>query len=452
MKKNIELGWENELEDINKMNFPIFIYASAFGLLIYSVYDYFSIPSQWKVFLVLRLICSFIGILLIWLIRNQKILVRNAMIIFLSGVYLFFSYGASLQNTNNQLLTWNLSVIVAGLFWPFFVITVPKNINLILSLFFLTTYLLFYYLFSNFSIQNLLIQGGAFFIFGILGSVIINFAKYNMLYKNFKLRHELSLSKNKLEMTNNDLNEANKVKNKLFSIIAHDLRSPFNSLIGFSDLLLNRALLTSDTELQKYSSIINDGLTKSFNYLNNLLEWSRMQSDEIKYQPVGINVNNLVEEVKELLIVQAQNKNINIKHTSEHKVEIFADKNMMKIVVINLVSNAIKFSHQRADVLISCEKSDTHVKISIQDYGIGMSEETIKKLFRVDESYSTPGTNNEKGTGLGLVLSNDFIKKHGGTIDVKSELGKGSVFCICLPLNGEKEKKAVNPIDGYAGI
>lgn len=439
MKKNIELGWENELEDINKMNFPLFIYASAFGLLIYSVYDYFSIPSQWEVFLLLRLICSFIGILLIWLNRNKKISVRNAVIIFLSGVYLFFSYGASLQNTNNQLLTWNLSVIVAGLFWPYFVITVSKKISLILSLFFLTTYLVFYYLFSNFSIQNLLIQGGAFFIFGILGSVIINTAKHNMQYKNFKLRHELSLSKNKLEMINNDLNEANKEKNKLFSIIAHDLRSPFNSLIGFSDLLLNRASLTTDAELQKYSSIINDGLTKTFSYLTNLLEWSRLQSDAIKYQPESIDVNDLVNEVKEVLIVQAQNKNISIKYTLEDQIEIFADKNMIKIVLINLVSNAIKFSHHGADVLISCEKSDTQFTMSIQDNGIGMSKETVNKLFRVDESFSTPGTNNEKGTGLGLVLSNEFIKKHGGTIGVKSEIGKGSVFWIFLPINGEKE-------------
>ena len=444
MNKDIEIAWKKELNDINEKNFPLFIYASVFGILVYSVFDYFSIPNQWKSFFIIRLIFSFIGILLLWMNKKQKISVQHSAIIFISCAYLLFSYGASLQTTNNQLSTWNLSTIVAGLFWPYFILIFSKRTNLILNLFFVTTYLLFYYLYSKFSIQTLLVHGGTLFLFGILASYAINYSKYTMQYNNFKLRYELLLSKNKLEIINNELNNANKVKNKLFSVIAHDLRSPFNSLIGFSDLLLDRVSQTSERELHKYSSIINDELNKTYNYLNNLLEWSRLQSNKIKYQPAVINLNDLVNEIKELLVLQAQNKNINIKQTFEHEIEIYADRNMIKIVLINLVSNAIKFSYSGSDILISCKKSDTQVEILVQDQGVGMSEETIKKLFKVEESYSTQGTNNEKGTGLGLVLSHDFIKKHGGTIDVKSKIAKGSTFRIYLPINKYKEKKTVN--------
>jgi signal transduction histidine kinase len=232
---------------------------------------------------------------------------------------------------------------------------------------------------------------------------------------------------------------SNKSKDKLFSIIAHDLRAPFNSLIGFSDLLIEKVSESTDKELKHYSSIINESLNKTYSYLNNLLEWSRLQTNRIEYKPSMFILSDLVEEVKEILIAQAQNKEINIKLSLQSKVQLFADRNMIKIVLINLVSNAIKYSTVGSEITISSKRTNKQDKVFVEDNGVGISEEICQQLFKVEKSFSTPGTNNEKGTGLGLVLCNDFLKKHNGQIDVKSEIGKGSVFCISLPINGKNE-------------
>lgn len=230
-----------------------------------------------------------------------------------------------------------------------------------------------------------------------------------------------------------ELMATNKTKDKLFSIIAHDLRAPFNSLIGFSELLMEQVSQTTDKKIQKYSTIINESLNNTYNYLNNLLEWSRLQSNRIEFHPTIINVSDLIEEVKDFLLVQAQNKEISIKLKLPKQMPIYADRDLIEVVLINLISNAIKYSNHGADVVVSGKHINKQDKIYVEDNGVGMSQESLKKLFKAEESFSTPGTDNEKGTGLGLVLCNDLIQKHGGQLDVKSELGRGSVFCISLP-------------------
>ncbi|MGM0648487.1 MAG: GAF domain-containing sensor histidine kinase [Bacteroidota bacterium] len=236
-----------------------------------------------------------------------------------------------------------------------------------------------------------------------------------------------------------ELIASNKAKDKLFSIIAHDLRAPFNSLIGFSDLLMEQVTRTYDKEIHEYSSIINEALNKTYNYLNNLLEWSRLQSNRIEFQATYFSLFDLVEEVTDLLLVQAQNKDISIKQMLPKQMRVYADRNMLKVVLINLISNAIKYSNVGANVVISGNQASNLDYIYVKDNGVGMSQENSEKLFKVEESFSTPGTNNEKGTGLGLVLCHDFIKKHNGKIKVKSELGKGSTFSISLPSYADKE-------------
>lgn len=239
--------------------------------------------------------------------------------------------------------------------------------------------------------------------------------------------------------TMEELMATNKTKDKLFSIIAHDLRAPFNSLIGFSELLMEQVSQTTDKKIQKYSTIINESLNNTYNYLNNLLEWSRLQSNRIEYHPTIFNVSDLVEEVKDFLLVQAQNKEINIKLKLPQQMPIYADRDLIEVVLINLISNAIKYSNKGADVVVWGKHIDKQDKIYVEDNGVGMSQESLERLFKAEASFSTPGTNNEKGTGLGLVLCNDLIKKHGGQLDVKSELGRGSVFFISLPSQESKE-------------
>ena len=236
-----------------------------------------------------------------------------------------------------------------------------------------------------------------------------------------------------------ELTASNKSKDKLFSIIAHDLRAPFNSLIGFSDLLIEKTSQSTDKELHKYSAITNESLNKTYNYLNNLLEWSRLQTNRIEFKPSNFYISDLVEEVTGILIAQAQNKEIHIKLSLQNNVELFADRNMIKVVLTNLVSNAIKYSRAGSEIIISNKRTNKEDKIIVEDKGVGISKESCQQLFKVEESFSTPGTNNEKGTGLGLVLCNDFVQKHKGHIDVKSEIGKGSVFSVILPINEKKE-------------
>ncbi len=243
----------------------------------------------------------------------------------------------------------------------------------------------------------------------------------------------------RLKKTEQELMTSNKSKDKLFSIIAHDLRAPFNSLIGFSDLLIEKTSHSTDKELQKYSAIINESLNKTYNYLNNLLEWSRLQTNRIEFKPSNFYISDLVEEVKGILIAQTQNKEIHIKLSLQNNVELFADRNMIKIVLTNLVSNAIKYSNVGSEITISNKRTNKEDKIFVEDKGVGISKESCQQLFKVEESFSTPGTNNEKGTGLGLVLCNDFVQKHEGHIDVESEIGKGSVFSVILPINEEKK-------------
>lgn len=232
-----------------------------------------------------------------------------------------------------------------------------------------------------------------------------------------------------------ELTASNKSKDKLFSIIAHDLRAPFNSLIGFSDLLIKKTSQSTDKKLHQYSSIINESLNKTYNYLNNLLEWSRLQTNRIEFAPSSFGLLDLVREVQEILIAQAQNKTIEINIAVQKETRLFADRNMIKIVVINILSNAIKYSNENSIIRISSNRINNQDIIFIEDNGVGMSKDSCEKLFKVEESFSTPGTNNEKGTGLGLVLCHDFVKKHNGQIEVESEIGKGSVFRIILPQN-----------------
>jgi signal transduction histidine kinase len=167
--------------------------------------------------------------------------------------------------------------------------------------------------------------------------------------------------------------------------------------------------------------------------LENLLEWANSQRSKILFDPLSINLNNMLNE--EFLILKdiALKKNIDPRNSVPEKLSVFAYKNMLKTILRNLISNAIKFTHRNGKVEITTSSYKNKVEINVSDNGIGMTKETISKLFRIDGDLSTRGTNNEKDTGLGLLLCKEFARKHGGKILVNSESGKGSVFKLVLP-------------------
>jgi len=229
------------------------------------------------------------------------------------------------------------------------------------------------------------------------------------------------------------LSELNATKDKFFSIIAHDLLSPFNSIVGFSNLLASQIKQKDHEGIEKYAAIIKDSSEQALNLLTNLLEWSRAQTGKIKFNPEYFELVTEINEVIELLSNTAQQKSIMIQKDLPHNLPVFADKLMIHAVLRNLISNAIKFTQVDGDIKISAEQKNNTILVSVDDNGVGIKEENRDKLFRLEGSYSMAGTQNEKGTGLGLLLCTEFIKIHGGNIDFESEAGKGSRFYFTLP-------------------
>jgi signal transduction histidine kinase len=227
--------------------------------------------------------------------------------------------------------------------------------------------------------------------------------------------------------------ELNATKDKFFSIIAHDLKNPFNSILGFSELLLKNIGSYSLEEIEKFAAIIFETSQRTYNLLENLLLWSRSQTGKIEFNPDVYILNTLVEENIEFIRPMALNKQIEINFLSGGCYKVLVDKNMIDTVLRNLLTNAIKFSYGGNEIEVGVYESDKNIIVSIKDFGIGISADDLCKLFRLDSKLSVVGTNKEKGSGLGLLLSREFVEKNYGRIEVSSEVGKGSEFRMILP-------------------
>jgi len=248
-----------------------------------------------------------------------------------------------------------------------------------------------------------------------------------------KQSEELLSQKEALEKIYNELHELNASKDKFFSIIAHDLKNPFSSIIGFSEMLIEEINSNDLSTAGKYATQINTSAVQTFRLLENLLEWANSQRGKISFKPQEINLEDILNE--EFLTVNdaANSKNIELKSSVPEKLVVFADRNMIKTILRNLISNAIKFTYKNGKVDVKAIARDNEVEIAVSDNGIGINKDTIAKLFRIDANLSTRGTENENGTGLGLFLCKEFVEKHGGKIWVESESGKGSIFKLILP-------------------
>ncbi|MBM4170840.1 MAG: PAS domain S-box protein [Ignavibacteria bacterium] len=231
-----------------------------------------------------------------------------------------------------------------------------------------------------------------------------------------------------------ELHQSNSTKDKFFSIIAHDLKNPFITILGFSDLLHSDYNELSDEERLFYIEEMRKSADISHALLQNLLQWSRSQTGRIDFNPQKLSLAKIINDNAELLMPTAQNKEIKIHYNIDPKIYVFADEDMSYTVVRNLISNAIKFTNKDGLVKIYSDVNHDFVTITVEDTGIGMDESVRQNLFMLDQTHSTPGTNNEAGTGLGLLLCKEFVEKNGGTITVESIKGKGSKFIFSLPV------------------
>lgn len=229
------------------------------------------------------------------------------------------------------------------------------------------------------------------------------------------------------------LEELNATKDKLFSIIGHDLKNPFGTLINFSEMLIEDYLDLTDEEKITYLKMINEASQTGHEILDNLLQWSKTQSGKLEFAPQTIDLSDIVDANIALLVSGANNKGVEISSTVNGGTTVFADKLMLKTVIRNLLGNAIKFSNKDGSIKISSVVSGNFIEVCISDNGIGMNADTIKKLFNPSVFHSTAGTANEQGTGLGLLLCKEFVERNGGRIWVESEAGKGSDFKFTVP-------------------
>jgi signal transduction histidine kinase len=245
---------------------------------------------------------------------------------------------------------------------------------------------------------------------------------------------ERKKTESEIKHKNEQLEQLNSEKDKFFSIIAHDLRGPFNGFLGLTQIMAEQFKSLTLSELQEISMGMNKSANNLYNLLNNLLEWSRMQRGSTNFEPTNIPLLPFATSSLSTVMEPATKKRIGISIDIDENLHVLADENMLASTIRNLASNAVKFTPTGGKVSLSAKTTaDGYIELSVHDTGIGMDAETLNNMFKLDVSISRKGTDDEPSTGLGLLLCKDFIEKHGGRIWAESEEGKGSTFYFTLP-------------------
>lgn len=257
----------------------------------------------------------------------------------------------------------------------------------------------------------------------------------NLQRQLIKEKRNLEETLKKLNEVNKELNDANATKDKFFSIIAHDLKNPFTALLGFTEFLRTNFRTLDVKEAEEMIEMLYSSSNTTYKLLEDLLLWSRSQLGKVTFNPEPVKLQEIWKELSEQLSVQAEDKGIILNFKDTLGIELYCDRNMVKTIIRNLVSNAIKFSYKGSDVDIKVHLNGDMAQITVSDKGVGIEKEKIEKLWVVVAHNSTAGTENESGTGLGLVLCKEFIQTNGGEIRVESEIGKGSDFIFTIPVN-----------------
>lgn len=269
--------------------------------------------------------------------------------------------------------------------------------------------------------------------FGLIAGVVLCFS----LIRHFKIRY--NSERNTLEKQREELKELNATKDKFFSIISHDLRSPFNSIIGLSELMASDEESISINELRNYAELTRESASNAYSLLENLLTWARINQGVFPFKPELINIKPIVQKSIETQSNDIASKNINIENNVKDDITVVADKNMLLSVFRNLLSNAIKFSNNNNAITISLNKpNNKDVSVSIIDNGIGMSEKMVNNIFLIDVNTGRPGTMGEPSAGLGLLLCKEFVTIMGGEIWIESKENSGSNFTFSLPVKTDE--------------
>jgi signal transduction histidine kinase len=302
----------------------------------------------------------------------------------------------------------------------------------------------------------------------VLFLIVLVFFKI-IISKNNKLKSEISVRKQaekEVKFKNQQLVKINAQKDKFFSIIAHDLRSPFNSFLGFTELLVEEMNIMTIDQLQKIAHSLRNSANKLYGLLTNLLEWSKIQGGVTQFNPETINLADLFSSTLEIFEDPIMQKEIEIQTLIPENISIIADRHMLETIIRNLISNALKFTKHGEKIIITAREqisfnkelpaiaANNTIEISVKDTGIGMSKEILENLFILEKQTNRKGTDNEPSTGLGLLLCHDFVEKNGGKIRVESDEGIGSTFIFTLrsgngKLNYHGRKVITEPIRNF---
>lgn len=246
-----------------------------------------------------------------------------------------------------------------------------------------------------------------------------------------KKKFDLEIALSELEKSNIELRKIDEDRTRFMQILSHDLRSPFNAMIGFSDLLLTNFRSNSEEVTEQQLTFLNKTANKTFDMLNDLLMWSKAQAGKISFQPKELELQKVIDSVR--ITVESSTKKINFVTTVQETCIVFADVDMLKTILRNLVSNAVKFTHENGTVQLQVQHTKEYVNISVIDNGVGMADEALQRLWNFTKPISQKGTNGEAGTGFGLQLCKEFVERHNGQISATSKLGEGSSFSFTLP-------------------
>ena len=291
--------------------------------------------------------------------------------------------------------------------------------------------------------RNIMI--GGFLLTAIFAFFMFRYGKRNkkisalLAYSNLEIswqKEELSSRNDQIIQQRDELKVLNNAKDKFFSIIAHDLKSPFTGMLGFSEMLAEDYDSLSDEQRREFAEDIHSSIKMGLSLVENLLAWASIQTGKMEYKPGKIVLSSEVEKVIDILKGIALRKNISVQSDINQEVNVNADPNMLHSILLNLLSNALKFTKETGKIRVVAAPAKGRpgmIQISVIDSGVGMNEQEISKLFATDIHFSKKGTANENGTGLGLLLCREMVEKHGGHIGVNSEAGEGSTFSFTIP-------------------
>ena len=267
------------------------------------------------------------------------------------------------------------------------------------------------------------------------------------LFMRIKTHLELKQARDKISRQAETLRDLNATKDKMFSVISHDLRAPLGGIKSMLDLMYEDQQQNRQISSRSLDSLKN-AADQTYNLLENLLFWSRSQRGKLVNDPEKINIYDLIIENLELLQTMSDNKQLEIDNRVDKDASAVGDRNMIKTVLRNLINNAIKFTHEKGRITIDCEVKDGMAEVSVADNGTGIQKQNLEKILNMKEYYTTFGTRREKGSGLGLNLCIDFIRRNNGELYIDSEYGKGSMFTFTLPLEETQSESDAEDPDG----